>query len=85
MRMNSIEADMNPQSKKATNLTLDAALVRDAKEHEINLSAAAEDGLRRAVASAKAERWLQENREALDSANAWVTEHGLPLAKHRQF
>ena len=26
-----------------------------------------------------------ENTEAFASMNAWVEEHGLPLAKHRQF
>ena len=33
--------------------------------------------------SKRAEQWLEENREALDSWNAWVEKHGLPLAKYR--
>ncbi len=32
-----------------------------------------------------AEIWLAANREALDSSNAYVEEHGLPLAKYRMF
>ena len=42
------------QARKPTNLTLDAALVVEARSFDINISSAAEDGLRRAVASAKA-------------------------------
>ena len=29
--------------------------------------------------------WLIENREAIDSWNKYVKEHGLPLAKYRVF
>jgi antitoxin CcdA len=29
--------------------------------------------------------WKVENAEAFASLNAWVEEHGLPLAKYRQF
>lgn len=32
-----------------------------------------------------AQRWLEENREAIESSNRWVEENGLPLAKYRQF
>lgn len=31
--------------------------------------------------AASAERWLVENRHALDSSNAFVEEHGLPLPR----
>ena len=40
---------------------------------------------RERLAEARATRWLEENREALESSNAWVREHGLPLAKYRMF
>jgi hypothetical protein len=33
----------------------------------------------------RAERWLKDNRTALDSSNAHVDLHGLPLAQHRTF
>jgi antitoxin CcdA len=29
--------------------------------------------------------WLEENREAIESSNAYVEVHGLPLAKHRPY
>lgn len=72
-------------SKKPTNLSLDVSLLAEAKELNINLSSAAEDGLRQAVAQAKSERWKVENAEALESSNKWVEKNGLPLERYRQF
>jgi post-segregation antitoxin (ccd killing protein) len=31
------------------------------------------------------QEWLNENRTAIESSNAWVEKHGLPLARFRQF
>jgi antitoxin CcdA len=76
---------MNVQPKKATNVTLDASLIEEARKLEINLSRAAEDGLRVAVRQARADRWRAENAEALASSNAWIEEHGLPLAQYQSF
>jgi post-segregation antitoxin (ccd killing protein) len=36
-----------------------------------------------AVARKRAEAWLAENREALESSNAFVEAHGLPLGRIR--
>ncbi len=71
--------------KKPTNLSLDQGLLNEAKELGINLSRAAETGLRKAVSQAKSESWKKENAEALQSSRSWVDQHGLPLAKYRQF
>ena len=71
--------------RKATNVSLDVALVEEAKELGVNISLAAAWGLEQAVARTRAERWLEENRAALDAANAWVEANGLPLEKHRLF
>lgn len=71
--------------RKPANLTLDAALLDEARGLGLNLSAAAEQGLRAAVAEAKAARWQAENAEALASSNAWVAANGLPLSRHRPF
>jgi antitoxin CcdA len=76
---------MGVEGRKATNLTLDATLVAEAKELGVSLSRAAEDGLRAAVRKAKEEAWLLENAEALRSNNEWVEKNGLPLAKYRMF
>ena len=71
--------------KKATNLSLNADLVEDAKRLGINVSQACEAGLNEEVRKTKQQKWLQENREAIDWSNRYVEEHGLPLAKYRLF
>ncbi|WP_417784412.1 type II toxin-antitoxin system CcdA family antitoxin [Terasakiella pusilla] len=71
--------------KKPTNLSLDTSLLAEAKALKINLSNAAEAGLRQAVARAKSEYWKVENAAAVESSNEWVETHGLPLEQHRQF
>lgn len=38
-----------------------------------------------ATSDEKARRWAEENREAIESYNAWVEEHGVILAKYRMF
>ncbi len=75
----------NGSLRKATNISLDEALLAEAKALRINVSKAAEAGLAYAVAEKQAELWLQENQAALDSSNAYVERHGLPLAKYRGF
>jgi len=72
-------------TKRATNLTIDPALLDEARGLGINLSATFEASLRDAVRKQKSARWLEENRAALQSSNDWVEKHGLPLAQYRQF
>lgn len=74
-----------PALRKPTNLTLDPTLLTEARAFGVNLSQAAEAGLRRAVAEAKAEAWQRENATALASSNAWSEAQGLPLDAYRQF
>lgn len=69
----------------ATNVSLPATLVQEARALDINLSRACEDGLKAGVAEARRAKWLAENRQALDSSNAWVEANGLPLASMRRF
>ncbi len=76
---------MTAQSRKPTNLSLDSLLLAEAKELRVNLSRAAEEGVRSAVAAAKAEQWKAENAAALRSSNSYVEKHGLPLDRFRQF
>lgn len=73
------------KSRKAANLSIDEGVLADAKALDINVSRAAETGIAEAVRKEKGRRWLEENREALESSNAWVEKNGLPLAKYRQF
>ena len=72
-------------AKKATNVSLAENLLAEAKELRINVSQAAEAGVAKAVAEKRAELWLKENWEAIESSNAYVEKHGLPLEKYRMF
>ncbi|TYC69112.1 post-segregation antitoxin CcdA [Stappia sp. BW2] len=72
-------------ARKATNLTIDMSLVGSAKDLGVNISQAAEEGIRRAVSQARADRWKQENQAALNSSNDFVDQHGLPLETSRLF
>ncbi|MFT3801256.1 MAG: type II toxin-antitoxin system CcdA family antitoxin [Burkholderiaceae bacterium] len=71
--------------RKSTNLTLSSRLVAEAKDLGVNISQAAEAGIAAAVAHHRQQRWLAENQAALESSNAFVEQHGLPLARYRNF
>lgn len=72
-------------ARKATNVTLGELLLAQAKELDINISQAAEAGVAKAIAEKRAEIWLKNNQSALESSNAYVEQHGLPLARYRSF
>jgi antitoxin CcdA len=72
-------------SRRATNITLSEPLQREARALGINVSQACETGLAAAVAEAKARQWREENLAAMESWNAHVEQHGLPLSSFRQF
>lgn len=76
---------MSKASRKPTNLSIDSALLSEAKALNINLSRAAEDGLIAAVNEAKAQKWKAENSDAIESSNKYVEKNGLPLDKLRPF
>jgi antitoxin CcdA len=71
--------------RRATNVTIAADVLAEARKLCVNLSEASERGLREAIAEERARRWLTENREAIESSNAYVAANGLPLAKLRRF
>ncbi len=71
--------------RRPTNVSLDSALIDDAKELGINISRACEQGLEKQVTEERARRWLEENRAALQASNEWVEKNGLPLEKFRLF
>ncbi len=72
-------------TKRATNVSLAEDILTQAKALHINISQAAEAGIVQAIARKRAERWLAENHEAIESSNAFVDKHGLPLADYRSF
>ena len=71
--------------KRPTNVSLDLALVGEARTLGLNVSQACENGLRGAVDAARRQQWRAENAAALAASNAYVDAHGLPLGTLRQF
>ncbi|MCB1970675.1 MAG: type II toxin-antitoxin system CcdA family antitoxin [Geminicoccaceae bacterium] len=71
---------METATKRKTSLTLDADALDAAREFGVNVSAVAEEALRRAVADARQRRWIEENREAFAAQAEWHEQNGHPLA-----
>ena len=85
MRMASPAPRRSAKPRRATNVSLPVDLIEEAKRLDINISQACQQGLEKQVSKSRAERWIEENREAIESSNAWVEKHGLPRARYRQF
>jgi antitoxin CcdA len=83
--MDELSEPVDDGLKRSTNLTLPSRLVRDARQLGINLSAAAEDGIARAVAKARDQQWVERNRGAMASYDAFVEREGLLLEDLRIF
>lgn len=71
--------------KKSANLSLDSELLREARQLNINLSQTFEKHLRDIVRDARAQKWLEENRAALESYNRHVERSGAFSDKLRRF
>ena len=78
-------ANSRSTTKRPANLSIDAELLTIAKEVGVNISRSSEVGIQQAVNNKLRELWLQENKEALLSSNAFIEENGLPLEKFRSF
>lgn len=76
---------MPSTARKAENLSLDGALVEQAKELKINISRAAEESISHAIKAERERLWRLENAEAIRQSNEYVEKHGLPLAQYRTF
>jgi antitoxin CcdA len=66
-------------------VTVRADLVRRARELELNLSALLEAAIEQAIRDAERQRWLEENRAAIRSANEHFEKHGLFSDDWREF
>jgi antitoxin CcdA len=71
--------------RKPTNLTLDARLVAEAKNLDINISRVAEESIAKAVSEEKARLWKIENRDVIQSLNDYVEKQAPLLDEPRQF
>jgi len=71
--------------KKATNITLSADVLSEAKALGINISQACDQFLRDLVRRERERRWLEENAEFIAAYNRTVEAEGLPLDAWRSF
>lgn len=68
--------DRRTAAKKAVNLSIDASLLSEARDQDINLSATLERALEDALREARRERWLAENARSIEAYNAQINAHG---------
>ncbi|MBD3766994.1 MAG: type II toxin-antitoxin system CcdA family antitoxin [Gammaproteobacteria bacterium] len=71
--------------KRATNVSLNPALLSEAKQLNINLSATLEKALREEVSVRKQALWLAENNAAIDAYNALTERECLFSDTYRAF
>lgn len=72
-------------TKVRVSLTIDAALVNQAKGLGLNLSAVSEDAIRIKTRAEQMRLWAEENREALEAKAKWIEKNGLWSDGLRQF
>ena len=63
--------------KKPTNLSINADLLRLARENQINLSQTLEQCLAEMVREQPRRKWREANREAIDAYNRRITSSGV--------
>ena len=71
---------MNASARRKTSLSLDAALLDDARALGLNVSALAEEALRASVAEARHRQWLSDNAAAFAAQRDWHDRDGHPLS-----
>lgn len=69
--------------KRAVNLFVDSELLDEAKRLGVNVSETLERRLRSIVRAEQEKRWLEENRDAFASINAFIDSHGLLASRLR--
>ena len=64
-------------SKKATNVSVNVALLQQAKALNINLSSTLEQALIAKLKQMQAETWAAENKKAIDLYNQHIEQNGV--------
>lgn len=85
MRHALVRSRGNRLRKAATNLSLRADLVNQARTLGLNLSALVERALEEAIRDKQREAWLTENRDAIQAYNAQVERRSVFSEGRRRF
>lgn len=83
--MNTAMSPSVATQKRATNITLSADVLSEAKVLGINISQACDQFLRGVVKQEQARRWQTDNAEFIAAYNEGVARDGLPLDAWRGF
>ena len=70
-------------ARAKTSVTLDEALLREAREMGVNLSAAAAEGIAAKVRDEKRRRLKEELQPTIETLNRYVEKNGLPFENIR--
>lgn len=63
--------------KRATNVTVNADLLAQARQCGVNLSQTLEDALKARLGEERRRKWLEDNREAIEDYNKHFEKYGL--------
>lgn len=64
-------------SKRRVHLSVREDLVLEARRFKLNPLQPAEEAIDAALHKLRTDRWREENREAIESYNAYIREHGV--------
>ncbi|SPJ25970.1 type II toxin-antitoxin system CcdA family antitoxin [Palleronia abyssalis] len=76
---------MGTPTRKSTSMTLDGAVLEEARRLGINISQTAEGGVIAAIRTKRSDAWRQENAGAIADYNAFVDANGVPLTEFCKF
>lgn len=75
--------DMTSGKRQRVHVSINADVLQKARDLRIDISRAAEDGIRRAIMREELQRDADGIAEAVRSSNEYVRKHGLPLRGYR--
>ena len=78
-------ASAAPSGKKATNITLSAEVLAEARDYGINISQECEAHLRTVLQRERELRWRADHADFIAAYNQTVEAEGLPLTEWRSF
>ena len=81
----SVMSAVSTAAKKATNITLSADVLAEAKALGINISQACDQFLREVVRKEREQRWQEQNADFIAAYNQTIASEGLPLEQWRTF
>lgn len=71
--------------KSRTNISIDTALLKNAKEHKINLSSILAQALKLRLAEIEKEKWKNDNSVSISTYNKYIRENGVFSEDMRTF